>query len=113
MNRKKLYNTSGIVYSTHPERVEDADPSGIPTPPPQEQALRLRLETKHRAGKRVTLVEGFQGSTEDLDRLCKQLKSYCASGGTCEDRLAIIQGDHLEKIFQWLHKNGYKKTKKL
>ncbi|MDE3212751.1 MAG: translation initiation factor, partial [Bacteroidota bacterium] len=102
MGRKKLYNTGGIVYSTHPGVVQDAASRETDTPPPQEQQLRLRLDTKHRAGKKVTLVEGFRGRAEDLGQLCKDLKSHCASGGTCEEDLVIIQGDHLEKIFQWL-----------
>ena len=34
----------------------------------QQQKLKIRLDTKHRAGKAVTLVEGFIGTDEDLAR---------------------------------------------
>ena len=34
---------------------------------PAQQKLKIRLDTKHRAGKAVTLVEGFIGKDEDLE----------------------------------------------
>lgn len=113
MSRKKLYNAGPIVYSTDPDVVRQELEDKAESLPPQDQPLRLRIDTKHRAGKTVTLVEGFRGNAEDLERLCKNLKSYCASGGTWEQGQIIIQGNHIEKIFQWLNKNGYKKAKKL
>ena len=83
------------------------------TVPVQEQLLKVRLDAKHRGGKMVTLIEGFAGTEADLEQLGKQLKSYCATGGTVKNNEIIIQGDNREKILQWLNKNGYKKAKKL
>jgi translation initiation factor 1 len=112
MPKKKLYNMNGIVYSTDTnfkleEKTEEE------TLPIHEQLLKVRLDAKHRGGKLVTLIEGFSGTEADLEKLGKQLKSFCATGGSVKNSEIIIQGDNREKIFQWLIKTGYRKTKKL
>ena len=78
---------------------------------PAQQNLRIRLDTKHRSGKAVTLVENFVGTEDDLEKLRKELKSFCGTGGSVKDGQIIIQGDQRQKILQWLQKNGYTKTK--
>ena len=74
--------------------------------------LQVRLDAKHRGGKMVTLVEGFSGTEADLEKLGKQLKSYCGTGGSVKNNEILIQGDNREKILQWLIKNGYTKRQK-
>ena len=112
MPKKKLYNKDGIVYSTDSNfRAEHTEENT--TLPAHEQLLKVRLDTKHRGGKLVTLIEGFCGTYDDLEQLGKQLKSYCATGGSIKDNEIIIQGDSREKIVQWLKKNGYQKTRKI
>lgn len=111
MSKKKL-NTIGIVYSTDPSfrPVEDSE-GAAETLPAAKQPLRMRLETKHRGGKVVTVIYGFIGSEEDLEALGKQVKNYCGTGGSAKDGEIIIQGDHREKILLWLKKNGYANAK--
>lgn len=105
---KKKNQTNGIVYSTDPAFKPEVDESfAEDTLPAAKQPLRIRLDTKHRSGKAVTLVEGFVGRTEDLETLGKQLKTFCGTGGSVKDGQIIIQGDQRPKIIQWLKKNGY------
>jgi translation initiation factor 1 len=112
MSKKKNFD-SGIVYSTDPAfKPETEEHREEKTLEAAQQNLRLRLDTKHRSGKVVTLVENFVGAEEDLEKLGKQLKTFCGTGGSVKDWEVIIQGDQREKIFQWLMKNGYRKTKK-
>jgi len=109
---KKKPNSSGIIYSTDPDFRIEEDISQEETLAPRVQKLRIRLDTKQRAGKAVTLVEGFIGKTEDLEDLGKKLKGYCGTGGSVKDGLIIIQGDQRDKILQWLLKNDYSSSKK-
>lgn len=110
---KKKPNTSGIVYSTDPDfRIEEEN-TNIATLAPAQQKLRVRLDTKQRAGKAVTLVEGFIGAAEDLESLGRQLKTFCGTGGSAKDGEIIIQGDQRDKITQWLKSHGYSSTKRI
>ncbi len=111
---KKFNSFSGIVFSTDPgfkfEEEKQPDAENIA---PALQLIKVRLETKHRAGKAVTLVDNFSGSNAEKEELGKKLKTYCGTGGSVKDGEIIIQGDHRDKVLQWLHKNGYVKAKKI
>jgi len=112
MPKKKLY-TDGIVYSTDSNFKTEQKAEKDMTLPVQEQLLKVRLDAKHRGGKMVTLVGGFSGTEADLEQLGKQLKSYCATGGSVKNNEIIIQGDNREKVLLLLNKMGYRKAKKL
>lgn len=112
MAKKKLQSLSGLVYSTDPGfKLADENFSARETLEPSQQKLKIRLDKKHRAGKAVTLVEGFTGSTSDQEELGKKLKSFCGTGGSVKNGEIIIQGDQRGKAMQWLVKNGYVNTK--
>lgn len=83
------------------------------TLPPEQQRLRIKLETKHRGGKTVTLITGFTGTEDDLGKLGKALKNFCGTGGSAKDTEVVIQGDQRDKVLQWLLKNGYNDSKKI
>lgn len=111
MSKKNKPDNRGFVYSTDPNFSFEPEQDGQETLPPAQQRLRVRLDTKQRAGKAVTLVEGFVGTKEDLEALGKKLKNLCGSGGSAKDGEIIVQGDHRQKVVQWLISNGYKQTK--
>ena len=114
MNSKKNKPDSrGFVFSTDPNFKFEEEQYSNETLLPAQQKLKVRLDTKHRAGKAVTLVEGFIGKEEDLEDLGKKLKSFCGTGGSAKDGEIIIQGDQREKVMQWFGKNGYKNVKRL
>jgi translation initiation factor 1 len=108
---KKKSNYNGIVYSTAPDFKPEKEEIREETIDAAQQNLKIRLDTKHRSGKAVTLVENFIGTEDDLEKLGKQLKTFCGTGGSVKDGQVIIQGDQRQKILQWLLKNGFKKTK--
>src|SRR5215831_17865763 len=106
MSKKNKPDTHGFVYSTNPNfHFENEEQQEQETPPVAHQKLKIRLDTKHRAGKAVTLVEGFVGTNSDLEQLGKTLKNYCGTGGGVKDFEIIIQGDQRDKVLQWLQKN--------
>jgi len=111
MSKKNKPDTRGFVYSTDPNFQFEQENENLETLAPSQQQLRIRLNTKHRAGKAVTLITGFTGKDEDLQELGKKLKSFCGTGGAAKDHEIIIQGDQREKVMQWLMKSGYTKSK--
>ena len=114
MSKKKLQSFNGLVYSTNPDfKLPNENNEEQQTIEPSQQKLKIRLDTKHRAGKAVTLVEGFIGTIADVEELGKKLKSFCGTGGSVKDGEIIVQGDQREKVLQWLVKNGYKLSKKI
>ncbi len=105
---------NGFVYSTNPDfSFQPEENNAAETLQPQQQKLKIKLDTKHRAGKAVTLVENFIGTDNDLEELGKKLKNVCGTGGSTKEKLIIIQGDQREKILQWLLKNNYKQSRKI
>jgi translation initiation factor 1 len=114
MSKKNKRDKLGFVYSTEPAfQFQHEEEQTAVTLPSQQQKLKVRLDTKHRGGKAVTLVEGFTGTDEDLQTLGKALKNFCGTGGAAKDKEIIVQGDHREKVLQWLLKNDYKNAKKI
>lgn len=109
---KKLNSFSGLVFSTDPNFKIEEDNVDVATILPNQQKLKIWLETKHRGGKTASTISGFIGTDADLQTLSKNLKNTCGTGGTAKDGEIIIQGDHREKILQWLLKNGYTLSKK-
>ena len=108
---KNNQNSSPFVYSTNPEAIQSEPLYDIETLPNADQPLRVILETKHRAGKTVTIIYGFVGKLSDMESIGKALKNHCGTGGSVKDGEIIIQGDHREKIMTILSQLGYKAKK--
>ena len=109
--KKSNFESDGFVYSTNPNFMFDEKKEQKETLIPSQQKLKVRLDAKHRAGKLVTIIEGFIGKEEDLHEVGKKVKTFCGTGGTTKDGEIIIQGDQREKVMQWLLKNGYSAKK--
>lgn len=74
----------------------------------QKEPLVCKYEKKGRNGKPVTLIEGFEGSNEELKKIAKTIKTQLGIGGSEKDGTIIIQGDNRDKIMQLLKNMGYK-----
>lgn len=110
---KKIKNSVNVVYSTNPNFIYQTDEvNEAETISSNLQALYVSIDRKQRAGKEVTLIEGFIGKEDDLKELGKLLKSKCGVGGTIKEGEILIQGNFKDKIFDLLIKEGYSKTKK-
>jgi len=101
-----LEDLGGLVFSTDPDLIpeqDDLEESLLP----EDQKLRVYLDKKHRKGKVVTIVEGFEGTDDDLKSLAKLLKSHCGAGGSAKGGLIIVQGSFVDKISDRLRSDGY------
>lgn len=108
MSKKNKPDKQGFVYSTDPSfKFEEEQSETQETLAPEKQRLRIVYETKHRAGKAVTLVTGFVGTEEDMESLGKKIKQYCGTGGSVKDGEIIIQGDQRVKVKDFLVRNKY------
>lgn len=102
----------GAVYSTNPDFRYETEPDDEPgTLPASKQDLRVWLDRKSRGGKKVTIIRGFVGASDDLRELGRMLKSKCGVGGTVKDGEILIQGDFREKVVNILLQEGYKAKK--
>ena len=78
------------------------------TSPRGDGNVRVSRETKGRKGKGVTLIKGLNMDAVTLALMGKKLKVMCGSGGTVKEGVIEIQGDHIERILDYLKKQGVK-----
>jgi translation initiation factor 1 len=70
-----------------------------------EQNIKVTTD-RRRYGKVITLVSGFDKST-DLKSMAKSLKEKLACGGTVKDDVIELQGDHKNNVRKVLVSLGY------
>ena len=113
MKKNDWKNREGVVYSTNSDfNFQYKADEEAQTLPPQQQTLYVSLDKSNRAGKQVTLIQGFIGKAADLDSLTRLLKNKCGVGGSSKDGEILIQGEVREKVIAVLIKEGYKCKRK-
>ena len=112
---KAKLSKNRIVYSTEQGRI--CPGCGHPvkqcacrkqTSPSGDGNVRVSRETKGRKGKGVTLIKGLAMDAATLASMGKKLKTMCGSGGTVKEGVIVIQGDHIERILDFLKEQGVK-----
>ena len=104
-----------VVYSTEQGRICPACGNPVnqctcrkQTSPSGDGNVRVSRETKGRKGKGVTLIKGLDMDAVTLASMGKKLKAMCGAGGTVKEGVIEIQGDHIERILDYLKKQGVK-----
>lgn len=98
----------GTVYSTNSDFDYEYDEfEEEETLAPNEQKLKVTLDSKKRKGKTVTLITGFKGTDDDLKSLAKTLKTKCGVGGTAKENEIIIQGKFKDRVIEILKSLNY------
>ncbi len=114
MKKNKNSSENGLVYSTNKEFLNEHFAglahlaSSENKVEPTKQNLIVRLETKYRAGKAVTVVLNFKGTENEMEDLSKFLKTKCGTGGSVKDGEILIQGDFRDKVCKLLEEKNYK-----
>ncbi|MCK0132478.1 translation initiation factor [Flavobacteriaceae bacterium F08102] len=85
-----------------PEKVEKPTKSIVWL---QEDPIICKYEK--RKGKPITILEGYNGATEDFKKLAKKIKTTFSVGGSFKDDKIIIQGDYRDKIMVLLKEMGF------
>ena len=106
MSKKSKKNRINVVYSTNPNFEYEEEFDEVSSIPFSEQNLYVLVDRKNRGGKTVTLIKGFTGSDEDASDLAKKLKQKCGVGGGFKQGEIYVQGDHRNKVQQFLKDLG-------
>lgn len=72
----------------------------------EQQRIRIRLETR-KFGKATTIIDGMDDKNSNLQSVAQKLKSFCACGGTHKNGQIMLQGDHRDRVKEFLIKAGY------
>ena len=97
-----------FAYSTNPDFKPEEEERYTEALLPNQQNLLVTFERKHRGGKSVTLIKNFVGSTDEMESLCKKIKTKCGVGGSVKDGEILIQGEIKQKVGDLLREWGYK-----
>lgn len=71
----------------------------------QDEPILCKYEK--RKGKPVTIIDGYNGATQDFKKLAKEIKTKLSVGGSFKDDKIIIQGDYRDTIMQLLKDKGF------
>lgn len=75
----------------------------------EEQKITARLEIR-KFNKPMTILEGIDIKSSEMNALARSLKTHCACGGTVRDGKIYLQGDQRQKSIDFLKKNGFSKS---
>jgi translation initiation factor 1 len=101
-----------LVYSTEhgderrAARAPRPDEGRARPPLPDDGVVRIFREKGGRGGKGLTVVRGLP--TAERERVAKELKKLCGSGGAVKGDAIELQGDHREKAAARLAAQGYR-----
>ncbi|MCC8166963.1 MAG: stress response translation initiation inhibitor YciH [Planctomycetes bacterium] len=100
---KKL--TSGNGWSFEPAGAGRDE--AVQSLPDDKQIVVVRTE-KRAKGKVVTAVTKFVLSDVDRKAVAAALRKHCGTGGSDQDGIIEVQGDHVEKVRAFLQKKGWR-----
>ena len=75
---------------------------------PSEINLKIQLEKNKRGGKTVSVIMPLPYNPKYFQKLTKELKKLCGTGGSFKESSIEIQGDHREKLKIHLENLGFK-----
>ncbi len=96
-----------LVYSSEKgsqKKHKEAPKGTLPAPGP----TKMRLETKGRGGRAVTVLWNFPLSEDEVKALMKDIQQRVASGATFKEARVEFQGDVKAKVEAYFKEKGMK-----
>ena len=97
---------SNLVYSTDVGRIGSKN-SSLSTNLQSTNIIALKLDTKARKGKVVTVASGFNLSQVEIKSVMKQLEKKCSTGGTVNNGSIELQGNFIESVKSELTRQNF------
>jgi translation initiation factor 1 len=72
----------------------------------EQQKILVRTETR-KFRRAMTVIDGLDSKEVNLKKLAKEMKNFCACGGTAKNGQVMLQGDQREKACSYLIQRGY------
>lgn len=95
-----------------PPTAAATEPALAATEIPRGGRLVLRRETKHRGGKAVVIISGFDAiphfDQAAIAALAKACKEALACGGTADGNEIVLQGDRPAEVAELLRARGFR-----
>ncbi len=108
MEAKTVYSTEhGRMCAKCSRAIAQCECGRTKAVPKGKGNVRVGLQTKGRKGKGVTLITGLPLDEDELQRLAKELKQKCGTGGTVKNGMIEIQGDRRAVLVEELKDRGY------
>ena len=105
---KKFSSLSELKSLINPDEILPSEPITNKTNSSfKKQYLEAHYSVKGRGGKPVTLIKGFDCSTEEIKVFSKLLKGKLSVGGSVKNNEIIVQGKFRDKIILILEKLGH------
>ena len=102
-----------MVFSTAADWTPETDEQeSTGSVDPKATTLYVSLDRKQRAGKPVTMVEGLEHDGMALMMMGKELKALCGAGGAVKEGAILVQGDHRDKVIDFLETKGFRTKRK-
>jgi translation initiation factor 1 len=95
------------VYSTADGDLRKARDPALKERRADGDRVKVRREVAGRRGKAVTTVSGVPLDDAGLKVLADKLKKRCGVGGSVQDGVIEIQGDHRDVVVEILTAEGY------
>lgn len=75
---------------------------------PSDHALKIELQKNKRGGKTVSIIVELPFNPKYFQKMTKKLKNSLGTGGSFKNDSIEIQGDHRDKIKEFLTDLGFK-----
>ncbi len=94
------------MYSTDVGRIGSKE-SSLSTNVQSTNIITLKLDTKARKGKVVTVASGFNLAQIEIKSVMRQLKKKCSTGGTVKNNSIELQGNFIESVKSELTRQNF------
>ena len=103
MKLKSLSDLSQLV----PGSIPPVDPPSTKRHDGKGQTVSVKLDSKGRKGKVVTLIVGVHHNPTTLEDIARMVKQHCGAGGTVKEGAIEIQGDQRQKVKEFMTQLNY------